>query len=214
MERLNRHGGQRASCGLGILRKKRGFSAWLGPGDAVPPAWGLRGQIIPARHGAEEIAAHGAEAPTPPGRSSRVAGQREGERHVPCGGRGTGKPTVPLFMPGTRGVGGRRGCRGASPSHPLPPAGRRPGPDAGQKTAGRSAAKRSARRMLPVPGGGGGRGKPLPERPNVKSASPNGRRPARRKRDSLREDRGESLGSGGRPVSPPPEELCGITASC
>ena len=28
--------------------------------------------------------------------------------------------------------GGRRGCRGARPSHPLPPAGRRPSPDAGQ----------------------------------------------------------------------------------
>ena len=141
---------------------------------------------------------------------------REDTRRPPCGEAAAGvcEPSVRLFMSGARGVGGCRGCRGASPSHPLPPAGRRPGPDAGQKTAGRSAAKRSARRMLPVPGGGGGRGKPLPERPNVKSASPNGRRPARRKRDSLREDRGESLGSGGRPVSPPPEELCGITASC
>lgn len=50
---------------------------------------------------------------------------------------------------------------------------------------------------------------------NVKSADPNGRRPARRKRDSLRENRGESLVSGGEARKPvPPEEFCDITASC
>ena len=82
-----------------------------------------------------------------PGRGGdpRKAGAPEQVRISPAQGAGRCAPVAPsgerqsgihhpIEMPftfWTRGVGGRRGCRGACPSHPLPLAGRRPNLDAG-----------------------------------------------------------------------------------
>ena len=104
-----------------------------------PPAPGA--PLHPARQRQRVMARRrsppgGAEAPTPPGRSSRV---RDSGRATPYdarqrGGQGTPEGTrSPPRMPGPRRG---RGCRGLGAAKPLPPAAaprRRPGPDAGPK---------------------------------------------------------------------------------
>ena len=87
--------------------------------------------------------------PSEPGRGGdpRAAGAPQQARISPAkredarrlapaasGGQGTRHATVTPSAARDKGVyGGCRGCRGARPSHPLPPAGRRPSPDAGLK---------------------------------------------------------------------------------
>lgn len=66
-------------------------------------------------------------------------------RHAAKRRQGTGKPIVTLSIPATRGVGG---VEGPVPLTPYPSAGRRPDPDAGQKTASRSPISRSAENSL------------------------------------------------------------------
>ena len=101
------------------------------------------GQVLesPASRGAEAI-------PATRERRSRRA-YRPGEaredacRRPPAasGGQGTRDTTAPPFATKQGEYGGRRGCRGARPSHPLPLAGRRPRPDAGPKPLSSGKAK-------------------------------------------------------------------------
>ena len=69
------------------------------------------------------------------GAGAHIARARRGKMRTGCPQRrrqsGIHHPIEMSFTFWTRGVGGRRGCRGACPSHPLPLAGRRPNLDAG-----------------------------------------------------------------------------------
>ena len=82
------------------------------------------------------------------------AKREDARRLAPCGERRTGNTTCDsdaLHHTDKGEYGGRRECRGACPSHPLPLAGRRPRPDAGLKPSanGRNKKERTQKKMPP-----------------------------------------------------------------
>ena len=105
------------------------------PGRRTPPLNAQTGRppASPASRGAKAIPAQRER------RSRRAYRPQSGKMRADLppaasGGQGTRHATAtPAAIRDKGEYGGRRGCRGVRPSHPLPLAGRRPCPDAGQQ---------------------------------------------------------------------------------